>query len=74
MTVSDNTIAAEGLDDFFENLGENKLQKRWQKSFENTGRAKENGAIVVTASASRSPKPALSALPEVLNFRPTVKG
>ena len=35
MIVSDNTIQAEGLGDFFKNLGKKglKYQKRWQKMF-----------------------------------------
>ena len=35
MTVSDNTTVAEGLGDFFENLGKKRLNvpKRWQKVF-----------------------------------------
>ena len=35
MTVFDNTIKAEGLSDFFMNLGKKDLmcQKRWQKTF-----------------------------------------
>ena len=34
MTVSDNTIEAEGLSDFFKNLGkkDSMCQKRWQKT------------------------------------------
>ena len=35
MTVSDNTVQAEGLGDFFKNLGKKELmyQKRWQKTY-----------------------------------------
>ena len=35
MTVSDNTIKAEGLDDFIKNLGKKGLNvsKKWQKTF-----------------------------------------
>ena len=35
MTVSDNTVQAEGLNDFFMNLGEKGLNgsQRWQKSY-----------------------------------------
>ena len=40
----------------------------------NPGRALEIGANVGTAFASRSPKAALSSLPEVINFYHTGKG
>ena len=38
MTVSDNTIKAEGLGDFFKNLGKERLNvsKNWQKTFHPT--------------------------------------
>ena len=42
MTVSDNTIAAERLGDFFKNLGEKGLsvsEKTAKKVIKNTGRA-----------------------------------
>ena len=71
MIVSDNVIQAEGLGDFFKNLG--KLSARAGKKLatnvlKNPGRALEIGANVATAAASRNPKAALSALPEVINF------
>ena len=77
MTVSDNTMKAEGLSGFFNNSG--KLSPRAGKKlaanvFKNPGRALEIGASVATAAASRNPKAALSSLPEVINFYHTGKG
>ena len=71
MIVSDNTIQAEGLGDFFKNLG--KLTAKAGKKLatnvlKNPGRALEIGANVATAAASRNPKNVLSTLPEVINF------
>ena len=71
MTVSDNTIKAEGLGSFFENLG--KLSAKAGKKLatnvlKNPGRALEIGANVATAAASRNPKNVLSTLPEVIIF------
>ena len=77
MTVSDNTIKAEGLGDFFKNLGKKGLnvsKKMAKNVLKNPGRALEIGANVGSAFASRSPKTALSSLPEVINFYPTGKG
>ena len=77
MIVSDNTIQAEGLGDFFKNLG--KVSSRAAKklatnALKNPARFLEIGANVATAAASRNPKAALSALPEVINFYHTGKG
>ena len=77
MIVSDNTIQAEGLGDFFKNLGKKGLNvsKRMAKNvLKNPGRALEIGANVGTAFASRNPKAALTSLPEVINFYHTGKG
>ena len=77
MTVSDNTIKAEGLGDFFKNLGKKVLnvsKKMAKNVMKNPGRALEIGANVGTAFASRNPKAALTSLPEVINFYHTGKG
>ena len=71
MTVSDNTIKAEGLSSFFKNLG--KLSAKAGKKLttnilKNPGRALEIGANVATAAASRNPKNVISTLLEVINF------
>ena len=77
MIVSDNTIQAEGLGELFKNLGKEGLNvsKNMAKNvLKNPGRALQIGANVGTAFASRSPKAALSSLPEVINFYHTGKG
>ena len=77
MIVSDNVIQAEGLGDFFKNLGKasSKAAKKLAKNaLKNPTRFLEIGANVATAAASRNPKAALSALPEVINFYHTGKG
>ena len=77
MIVSDNTIQAEGLGDFFKNLGKKGLnvsKKMAKNVLKNPGRAPEIGANVGTAFASRNPKAALTSLPEVINFYHTGKG
>ena len=71
MIVSDNVIQAEGLGDFFKNLG--KLSAKAGKKLatnvlKNPGRALEIGANVATAAACKNPKNVLSTLPEVINF------
>ena len=71
MTVSDDTIKAEGLSSFFKNLGKISA-KAGEKIATNVSKhpaqALEIGANVATAAASRNPKAALSTLPEVIKF------
>ena len=77
MIVSDNTIKAEGLGRFFKNLGKisSKAGKKLATNvLKNPGRALEIGANIATAAATKSPKAALSTLPEVINFYHTGKG
>ena len=77
MVVSDNVIQAEGLGDFFKNLGKKGLnvsKKMAKNVLKNPGRALEIGANVGTAFASRNPKAALTSLPEVINFYHTGRG
>ena len=77
MIVSDNVIQAEGLGNFFKNLGKKGLnvsKKMAKNVLKNPGRALEIGANVGTAFASRNPKAALTSLPEVINFYHTGKG
>ena len=76
MTVSDNTIKAEGLGSFFKNLG--KISAKAGKKLatnvlKNPGRALEITSNIATAAATKSPKAALSTLPEVINFYHTGK-
>ena len=75
--VSDNVIQAEGLGDFFKNLGKvssSAAKKLASNELKNPARFLENGANVATAAVSKNPKAALSALPEVNNFYHTGKG
>ena len=77
MIVSDNTIEAESLGDFFKNIGENgpNVSKTMADNvLKNLGRALEIGANVGSAFASKKPEQALSALPEVINFYRTGRG
>ena len=77
MIVSDNTIKAEGLGSFFKNLGKisSKAGKKLAKNVIcNPGRALDLTAKIATAAATKSPKAALSTLPEVINFYHTGKG
>ena len=77
MIVSDNTIQAEGLGDFFTKLGRvsgKAAKKLATNALKNPSRLPEIGANVAAVTASRNPKAALSALPEVISFYPTGKG
>ena len=77
MIVSDNTIHAEGLSSFFKNLGKisSEAGKKLAKNVvSNPGRALDLTAKIATAAATKSPKAALSTLPEVINFYHTGKG
>ena len=75
--VCDNVIQAEGLGDFFKNLGRKglKLSKKTAKNvLSNPGRALDLTAKIATAAASRNSKQALSTLPEMITFCNTGKG
>ena len=77
MIVSDNTIKAEGLSSFFKNLG--KISAKGGKNLatnvlKNPGRVLEITSNFAAAAATKSPKAAVSTLPEVINFYQTGKG
>ena len=77
LTVSDNTIKAEGLGSFFKNLVKISAKtgrKLATNVLKNPGRALEITSNIATAAATKSPKAALSTLPEVINFYHTGKG
>ena len=77
MIVSDNVIQAEGLGSFFKNLGKisSKAGKKLATNvLKNPSRALEIEANIASAAATKSPKAALSTLPEVINFYHTGKG
>ena len=71
LTVSDNTIQAEGLSSFFKNLGKVCVKagkKLATNELKNPAGALEISANVGTAAAGTNPKAALSILPEVIKF------
>ena len=77
VTVIDDTIKAEGLGDFFKNLGKKGLnvsRKMAKNVLSNPGRALDLIAKIATAAASRNSKQALSTLPELIPFYNTGKG
>ena len=77
MIVYDNVIQAEGLSDFFKNLGKkgpNASKKMAKNVLSNPGRALDSTAKIATAAASRNSKQVLSTLPELITFYNTGKG
>ena len=71
MKLSDNTIKAEGLGDFFKILGKKGLnvsKKMAKNVISNPGRALDLTAKIATAAASRNSKQPLSTLPEMIIF------
>ena len=77
MIVSDNVIQAEDFGDFFKNLGKvsSKAAKKLAKNaLKNPSRFLEIGANIATAAATKSPKAALTTLPEVMKFYHEGKG
>ena len=71
MTVSDNTIQAEGLEDFLKNLGEKGLNvsKNTAKHvLKNPSTPLDIRTNIATAAASRNPKNVMKSLPELLTF------
>ena len=77
MIVSDNTIKAEGLGDFFKNLGKKGLnvsKKMAKNVLKNPSRALDITANIAIAAASRNPKNVMKSLPELITFYNTGKG
>ena len=77
MTVNGKTKKAEGLGDFFENLGKKGLnfsKKMAQNVLSNPTRALDLTANIATAAAARNSKQVLSTLPELITFYNTGKG
>ena len=73
MTVSDATIEAEGLKDFFKSVGRATLNFG-KKVANNPIRALEIASKIGTAAASRNPRAALSATPDLIKFATTGEG
>ena len=77
MIVSDNVTQAEGLGDFFKNLGKkgpNVSKKMAENVLKNPSRALDIAANIATAAASRNPKNVMSTIPELITFYNTGKG
>ena len=73
LIVSDRTINAEGLGDFFKHLG-SAAKNVGKKILNNPGRALEIAANIGTAAASKNPKPIAATAPDVIKFVHQGKG
>ena len=73
MTVSDETIEAEGLKDFFKSVGRATVNFG-KKVAKNPVRALEIASKIRSAAASRNPKAALAATPDLIKFATTGEG
>ena len=77
MIVSDNTIKAEGIGDFFRNLGEKGLnvsKKMAQNVLSNPGRALDLTAKIATAAASKKFQTGFSNITRIDNLLQHRKG
>ena len=73
MTISDATIEAEGLKDFFKSVGKATVNFG-KKVANNPVRALEIAIKIGSAAASRNPRAALSATPDLIKFATTGEG
>ena len=73
MTVSDATIQAEGLNDFFKSVGKATVNFG-KKVANNPLRALEVASKIGSAAASRNPKAALAATPDLIKFATNGEG
>ena len=73
MTVSDATIEAEGLKDFFKSVGRATVSFG-KKVASNPVRALEIASKIGKAAASRNPRAASSATPNLIKFATTGEG
>ena len=67
LIVSDQTIQAEGLGDFFKHLG-SAAKNVEKKILNNPGRALEIAANIGTAAASKNPKFIAATAPDIIKF------
>ena len=67
LIVSDRTINAEGLGDFFKHLG-SAAKNVGKKILNNPGRALEIAANIGTAAASKNPRIIAATAPDVIKF------
>ena len=71
MKISDNTIQADGLDNFFRNWGKkglNSSKKMAKNVLENPSRALVITARIATAATSENPKNVMKTPPEPITF------
>ena len=73
LIVSDQTIQAEGLGDFFKHLG-SAAKNVGKKILNSPGRALEIAAIIGTAAASKNPKLIAATAPDIIKFVHQGKG
>ena len=73
MTVSDATMEAEGLKDFFKSVGKATVNFG-EKVANNPVRALEIATKIGSAAESRNPRAALSATPDLIKLRTTGEG
>ena len=73
MTLNDATIEAEGLKDFFKSVGKATFNFE-KKVYNNPVRALEIASKLGSAAASRNPKAALAATPDLIKFATTGEG
>ena len=73
MTASDATIEAEGLKDFFKSVGKATVNFR-KKVANNPVGALEIASKIGRAAASRNPRAAFSATPNLIKFATTGEG
>ena len=73
MTVSDATIEAEGLKDFFKSFGKTAVNFGKQVAIDPV-RVSEIASKIGSAAASRNPRATLSATPDLIKYAITVEG
>ena len=73
MTVSDSTIEAEGLKDFFKSVGKARVNFG-KKVANNPVRTLEIASKIGNAAATRNPKAALAVTPDLIKFATTGEG
>ena len=73
LIVSDQTIQAEGLGNFFKHLG-SAAKNVEKKILNNPGRALEIAANIGTAAASKSPRMIAATAPDIIKFVHQGKG
>ena len=73
LIVSDQTISAEGLADFFKHIGK-AAKNVGKKILNNPGRALELAANIGTAAASKNPKLIAATAPDLIKFVHQGKG